>query len=143
MSVSVYDDGLNAALNGALKALRDTSPVMRAVGRTIESNVHVRFDTKTAPDGSAWKPWATSTAKARAKEGRGTLLEYTGRMRASLAMTSDRKSATVAFGVPYASFVEKVRPVLLDGDHLGAEDEADVIAAAMKALKRQLRLESA
>jgi len=142
MTITVDSRALTQVLNDSLASLRDTKPVMRAIGRVLESNVQIRFDTKTAPDGSEWKPWAPSTAKARAKEGRGTLLEYTGRMRASLAVNVDKNRVEIGFGVPYAEFVEKVRPVLLDGGQLGAEDADDVMDAAMKAIKKQMRLET-
>lgn len=141
MSVTVDRAALDRALQDALKALRDTRPVMRAIGRVLESNVEIRFDTKTAPDGSAWKPWAKSTAKQRAKEGRGTLLEYTGRMRASLAVNVQKNEVEIGFGVPYAQFVEVTRPVLLDKGQLGKEDADDVMDAALKSIKKQMRLE--
>jgi phage gpG-like protein len=142
MSVTVESKDLAKDLQKALALLRDTRPVMKAIGRVLESNAQMRFDTKTAPDGSAWKPWAASTAKQRAKEGRGTLLEYTGRMRASLAVDVDKNSVEIGFGVPYAQFVEATRPVLLDGGQLGTEDADDVMDAASKAIRKQFRLET-
>lgn len=142
MKVTVTDTSVMAALGAMHKLLRDTTPVMRAIGRKLESNVNVRFDTKTAPDGQPWKPWAPSTAKARAREGRGTLLEYTGRMRDSLTFNADRTSVEVGFGVAYAKFHEPYRPMLFDNGNLSNDDLNDVMAVALRAFRKQLKLES-
>ena len=144
ITLAVVDHGVLGALAAMTDQLRDMSPVMKAIGRKLESNVNVRFDTKTAPDGSAWAPWAESTAAARAEEGRGTLLEYTGRMRDSLTSNADAKSLEVGFGVPYAVYHEvgtsrmPARPVLFDGNTLGQDDLDDVLAVALRSFKRQL-----
>ena len=149
IKVSVVDKGVLGALAVMQKQLRDMTPVMKAIGRKLESNTHVRFDTKTAPDGSSWAPWSEETAKAREEEGRGTLLEYTGRMRDSLTYEADKDSVTVGFGVPYAIHHERgtkripARPMLFDGDSLGQQDLDDVLAVALRAFKRQLNKQGA
>lgn len=142
--VKVADRGLSKVLSAALRALGgQAKPVMSAVGAALEQNANLRFDTKTAPDGSAWKAWAPATAAARAREGRGTLLEYTGRLRDSLTYTATNDSVEVGFGVTYAPYVDKLRPLLLDNGKLGTDDAEDAVAAAMAALKKQLNLRGA
>lgn len=146
ITVAVVDTGALGLLVELQRQLRDLTPVMKAIGRKLESNVNVRFDTKTAPDGSAWAPWSETTAAARAEEGRGTLLEYTGRMRDSLAYEATATSVEVGFGVPYAVYHEvgtsrmPARPVLFDGDSLGSADLDDVVAVALRQFKKQLKL---
>lgn len=85
------------------RKLGDLRPAMDALGALLESRVHLRFDTKTDPAGAAWTPWAPSTAKQRAKSGRGTLLEQTRRMLDSLTHVADEDWLEVGFGVPYAA----------------------------------------
>lgn len=149
LTVSLENSQLQAVLNSAMATLRDTTPVMRAIGQQLESNINTRFATKTAPSGAAWAPWSKGTARSRADEGRGTLLSYTGRLQDSLTFTATRDSVTVGFGVPYAQYHEygtarmPARPMLFDNNNLGEEDLADVLDAATKALRRQLRLEIA
>ncbi len=149
LKVTLEDKGLLVVLARMQATLKDTSPVMKAIGRKLESNINVRFDTKTAPDGSAWAPWAESTAAARAHEGRGTLLEYTGRMRDSLAFIADNSSVEVGFGVPYAKHHEHgtkrmpARPVLFHNGQLAQGDLDDAVSAALSAIKRQFNKESA
>lgn len=83
--------------------LGNPRPLLDELGAVLESRVQQRFDTKTDPAGAAWTPWAKSTARQRAKSGRGTLLEQTRRLRNSLTHAADRQSVTVGFGVPYAA----------------------------------------
>jgi len=142
IKVTVTDRGVMLAVRAMTQILQDATPVMKAIGRTLESNVNVRFDTKTAPDGQPWAPWAPSTAAARAREGRGTLLEYTGRMRDSLTYVADAHSVEVGFGVPYAKYHEPYRPLLLDNGNLSNDDLNDALDAALKAFRKQLRMEA-
>lgn len=145
LQVELDSEVLTASLQKAKQQLSNMRPVMAAIGAAIEQNVQLRFDSKTAPDGTPWKPWAAKTAMARSKEGRGTLLEYTGRMRDSLTYVADNDSVAIGFGVPYASFHEfgtgdiPARPMLLDNGQLSADDTADALSAAERALDRLLK----
>lgn len=144
LQVQVVDKGLSRFLAKALRLLDGQGkPINEAIGAALEQNANLRFDTKTDPAGNPWREWAPSTAKARAAEGRGTLLEYTGRLRDSLTHVADNDSVEVGFGVPYARYVDKVRPLLLDNGKLGKDDAEDAIAAAMTALQKQLNLRGA
>lgn len=94
------------------KRLGDLSPVYDEIGAFIESQANIRFDTKTDPDGHAWQAWADSTAKRRAKQGRGTLMSFSGLLRTSLTHTADADGVVVGFsatnksGGGYASPLE-------------------------------------
>lgn len=143
LSVRVTDKGVGLALRRMSALLSDMTPINQAIGSRLERNINLRFDTHTAPDGSAWKQWAPSTAAARAAEGRGTLLQFTGRMRDSLTHAADQAGVEVGFGVDYAVFAEYGgRPLLFDGGQLGDEDANDALKAALQAFRKQLRIQS-
>ena len=150
LTVKVEDKGVSLALQRMSTLLRDMTPVFAAIGSRIERNVNIRFDTKTAPDGKQWAMWSPETADDRAKSGRGTLLEYTGRMRDSLTFSATSKSVDIGFGVDYAQYHEQVTPgkgalpkraMLFDNGHLSDGDMNDALAAALTAFRKQLRIE--
>jgi phage gpG-like protein len=139
--VTVQDKGIGMALATMTKLLSgQMAPIYRAVGSKVESNVHVRFDTKSDPDGKPWAEWSQPHAAKRKKEGRGTILEYTGRMRDSLTYVADNEGVEVGFGVDYAQWNEPTRHMLFSAHGgLSEEDKNDALNAAMKALRRQLK----
>lgn len=56
--IEIRDEGLDAAigaLKGASRVMRDPD-LKLAIGRYFSSEAKGRFDSKTAPDGSGWKP---------------------------------------------------------------------------------------
>jgi phage gpG-like protein len=148
LTVTVHDAGLGLALTRMTALLRNMQPVYRAIGARLESNAHIRQDTHTAPDGTAWAAWAPATARARAASGRGTLLSYTGRMRASLTHFADNQGVEVGFGVAYAVPHETgtrhmpKRALLFDNGHLSNDDSNDALKAAMAAFRKQLPLQT-
>src|SRR5574337_1131207 len=79
---------LQAALERAVARLERPRDLMQALGDRLVGNIERRFDTKRDPQGVPWRALAASTGKRYAAEDkgsrRGTLLERTGRMRASL-----------------------------------------------------------
>ena len=86
--------------------LSDMSTVYEDIGTFLESQVNIRFDTKTDPDGHAWQGWAESTAKRRKQQKRGTLMSFSGQLRQSLTHAADASGVVVGFGVDYASPLE-------------------------------------
>lgn len=143
LRLTVQDAGVYGLLSRLQSQLRDMTPVYKAMGSKLERNVQVRFDTKEDPNGNPWKAWAPSTAAARAREGRGTLLEYTGRMRASLTHLATNQSVEVGFGVPYAVYHEESRPLLFaDQNGLSDDDMRDAMDAAQRAFRRALKLQN-
>lgn len=135
--VQVDSVQLQAALEEKSKQLSDMEPLFDEIGSLLESRVHLRFDMKTDPDGAPWAPWSPRTAAQRARQGRGTLLEFSGRMRDSLAYEAFDDRVEIGFGVDYASVHEfgsrkrgiPARHMLLatDEESLGEEDLADVL----------------
>lgn len=148
IAVTVRDQGVGLALQRMTAALQDMRPVYKAIGAKLERNAHLRFDLKEAPSGAAWVPWAPSTAAARKAEGRGTLLSYTGRMQASLTFLASASQVEVGFGVPYAAAHEfgtkrtPARPLLLDRGNLSNSDLNDALDVAMRAFRKQLKLQA-
>jgi phage virion morphogenesis protein len=130
-----------ALLDALGSQLRSRTAAHEAVASTLLRRIHTRFDTKRDPDGRSWVPWAPATAEMRAAEGRGTLLQYTGRMRASLSARADSKGVYVGFGVPYAKYHETgtrrmpARPVL-GAKSLSRGDALAVYAAVRRTFER-------
>lgn len=146
MSVRVEIVGIADALATTERVenrLLNLEPLFRDIGALLESNANVRFDTKTDPDGKAWPEWADSTRKAREREGRGTLMEYSGLMREGLTSAFGPSFAEVLLSAPYAGAHESPgasshlprRAVLTSADGgLGAQDLDDVLNAIEKYL---------
>jgi hypothetical protein len=91
------EDALRAALAKAVSQVRDPHAMLEGISGVLEMRINARFDSKTDPQGQAWAPLAPRTLKRYAREDtpktgpnagtvvkRGTLLERTGQMRASL-----------------------------------------------------------
>jgi phage virion morphogenesis protein len=144
--VKVDDRTVSAALAKLRARLGDMTPVYTRIGATIEGRVQMRFDTRTAPSGKPWAPWSDRTAAMRKREGRGSLLVYTGHMRTSLSYRATRDWVRIGFTVPYAKYHEfgtrrgkrrhiPARPMLFSGRGLGAGDKS----AVMGVLKSWLR----
>lgn len=140
IGITIVDNGVIAALGRARNALASKRKFHKAAGAVLEKRQQQRFDTKTAPSGRDWAKWSPATAAARAKEGRGTLLEYTGKLRDSLAYTASETGMTIGFGVPYAGNVASLRPLLFENGRLAKPDESAVLAAALEVLRKQMRL---
>ncbi len=146
VSVVIKGDDAIRAVALVRSGLLNLRPVYEAMGQAFERQVQLRFDTKTSPTGKPWKAWAEGTAEQRSEEGRGTLLEYTGRMRDSLTSQASDDGVRVGFGVAYAKFHElgtrfmPARPLLLEGGKtLSADDEQVLVAAAVRAIRNQLK----
>lgn len=160
-------DGLRIVVNDApviehLERLRDRlhdmAPMMEDIGATLEREVNIRFDTKRDPSGEAWAPLAPSTRNAYARADtrpargggvevarRGTLLERTGLMRASLTHEASADQVEIGFGRPYAGYHETgtrrmPRRGLLTADpstgELGADDQRSVLGIIEDFLRR-------
>lgn len=147
--VSITDVNVGKTLQAMRAQLSSMEPVYKAIGTKLESNINLRFDTKTDPAGKAWAPWSEYTKKKREKQKRGTLLEFTGRMRDSLTFIADNEGVEVGFGLEYAKYHEGLtkgkgiipkRAMLFDNGQLSATDATDVIAAAMGAIQKKLNL---
>lgn len=106
----------------------DLRPLLDAIGARLEMNAHLRFDLKRDPEGIPWDPWSAETAEKRKKEGRGTLLEYTGMLRSGTQPLLTNDTVEVGFDASYAPYVDRKgrRLLLTEGGAIGAADEASI-----------------
>lgn len=72
------DGAFEAALGGLVRGLDNLEPLMERFGVYLESSTIERFDTETAPDGSAWDQ------SIRAKEEGGQTLTDSSQLRSSI-----------------------------------------------------------
>lgn len=141
VTTEVKAEAVQRALSQLRAARTGLRSGMRAIASALERQVQLRFDLKEDPDGRPWRPWSPATQAAREREGRGTLLEYTGRMRDSLASRYTDTTAEVGFGVSYAKHHEVPggrRMLLSASGRLGAADERAVVEALTAQLEKLL-----
>ncbi len=106
MKTNKHPSKLTEQLN--LKA-RDQKKMLQEMGPLLVAAVRDRIEKKKAgPDGVRWKPWATSTAIARRREGTaGTgLLLRTGELRDSIEYTVQGPKVSVSTRLPYAQYLQ-------------------------------------
>lgn len=92
-----------AQLRGRLDNL---GPAWQEAGDELVARADRRFESKTDPAGNAWEKWRPRTARLRAKEGRGTLLEHTRMLRASLDADASRDHLVLGLGMGYGPYHE-------------------------------------
>lgn len=149
-SIELDDAALIARLNAAVQQLARPRRLMNSIGAIMERNVNLRFDTKTDPNGQPWAPLAPSTRAKYDQEDltinrrtfeatikrKGSLLERTGAMRASLTHNAGDDFMEVGFGDFVAQFHETGTARMPDRGlltanpftaELGAQDREDVL----------------
>ena len=148
---------LQAGLLQAVQRLQQPRDLMQALGGVLVANIQRRFDTKTDPSGQRWAPWADATRAGYDRADtqrtgknagqvvrRGTLLERTGQMRASLVANATDNQVEVGMSRPTNGGAWSIpllhetgtarmprRGIFLadpDAGTLGAGDEADLQA---------------
>lgn len=103
------DTVLPDALGRLEAAMQDFTPVMADIASMMEQEIRHRFETATAPDGSAWKP-----SQRAARDGGKTLIDKTVLL-SSISAAWDATSATAGTNVEYGAYhqlgVQKMVPV--------------------------------
>lgn len=103
-----------ASAKALRKGLFAMAPLFRELGRVLESNYQVRFDTKRDPDGAKWPGWAPSTKKQRQKagyvQGRSLLQLHNPGMRDSLTVRHGPDFVEMNMSSPYAKYHEQLTP---------------------------------
>lgn len=147
LTITVDDSAFRATMRRLQEGMADLTPVMERIGNTLETNTRNRFETRTDPNGQAWKPWAAKTLKYYPFAGtkyvneddgpaNGKLLDRHGRMLRVLSYEADSNSVRVGFDMPYATYHEHGtkkmprRGMLMgnpDAGTLGQADERAVI----------------
>lgn len=136
---------LQARLARAITGMQHPQALMEAIGARLMTNIQLRFETKTDPDGYAWLPLAASTKARYAKQDtgadgtqrrQGSLLQRTGLMLQSLGYLAGDTQLEIGFSRPYAYWHEigtqrMPRRSMLMGDpvagRLGETDRQDVL----------------
>ncbi len=136
IDITTDDSAFRASLEQLKRRLGNLKPVMQSIGMELESRISGRFESRTDPSGSAWAPWAQSTADNYSDWGNHRLLDRYGDMLASLNHQANATSVRVGFGQTYAAFHEfgtdsMPRRGLLfadpDAGTLAEDDEAAVL----------------
>ena len=115
--LTIYDPGIQSLLQQLQNKLENVEPALHDIGVTLESRIAQRFETRTDPQGRAWKEWAKSTdkyypdpgTKATAKAGRPAnrrLLDRYGDMLEGLSSQTTANSVRIGFNQPYAIYHE-------------------------------------
>ena len=88
-----------AGLDSASARAADLTPAMLAIASYLETEVDLRFETASGPDGKPWLP------SLRAREGKrgGLTLTDIGHLRERITSQADATSAEVGTNVPYAN----------------------------------------
>lgn len=94
--------------------MRDTTPVMRAIGTGLVEGTHTRFGQGVDPDGNAWAP--LNPVYAAGKRGNGILREsgMSGGLMGSITFAAGRDQVRVGTNKIYAAihqFGGTIRPV--------------------------------
>jgi hypothetical protein len=58
--IEISNEPVLEFFNRLITTGEDMSPIMDAIGVTLESRVSARFITRTDPEGNAWAPWKPS-----------------------------------------------------------------------------------
>ena len=107
VTIEIESRALQAVLDELIRRGQDMSPVLHAIGSTLENRTRARFESKTDPDGKAWAPWAESTRKqyAKADKGsrKGSLLDRAGHMLDSLSYQVEGDGVRLGVNVPYGA----------------------------------------
>lgn len=86
----------------------ERSDFLNELGIGMVQEVHKRIaDSKQSPDGTPWRPWATSTAKARRRAGASSSLLYnSGDLYRSINYNVTGDKLTISSSVPYAKYLQ-------------------------------------
>lgn len=117
LTITVDDSAFRATMRRLQEGMSNLTPVMERIGYTLEANIQNRFETRTDPNGQAWKPWAPKTlkfypfagtkyAKGDDGPGNGRLLNRHGTMLDGLTYQADANSVRIGFKDAYAKFHE-------------------------------------
>ena len=117
LTITADHSAFKAYLDKLQRSLGDLTPVMVAIGGEMQSRVSARFETKTDPDGVAWRPWKPSTDKYYPRAGTASaiknggagnelLLDRYGELLKGLSWQADSNSVRIGFDQIYATFHE-------------------------------------
>ena len=147
IKIQIESQSVTDAFNRLLQAGDDMTPIMDAIGLTMENRTRERFETKTDPTGASWESWKPSTIKSYPKDGNKRLLNRFNDMLGSLNYQTESHSVFIGFGQSYAEYHEfgtskMVRRGMLTADPvagtLGAGDEQAIMDVLRGALQNAI-----
>lgn len=106
ITVDVDDTKLTAFLRGQIAKMENLRPFFANVGEHMLNSVEDRFDTQTAPDGSAWTPLSPVTVAGRLKRHGNaelTILRESGRLAGSFNYNASVSQVTIGTPMVYAA----------------------------------------
>lgn len=102
-SITLDDSAILGLFDRLEKAGGDVAGALDEIGVYLTASTQQRFLTKTDPDGRGWVPWAPSTAKARARSGKGDLLRLSQDLFRSITHVTGPRSVKVGTDRQYGA----------------------------------------
>lgn len=106
-SITVTGDDIQSALNGLLRQINDTRPVMRAISEVLLDSIEESLDNEADPEtGAPWQPLADVTIAQRKRAGKwpGKMLQYSqGGLASSFSANYGDQFAAASSNKPYAA----------------------------------------
>jgi len=69
LKISIDDREVQGLLKRLMKRMADMTPALAEIGEIVMESIQRNFEEKRAPDGSKWKPLASSTLKRKRHPG--------------------------------------------------------------------------
>ncbi len=101
IKIELDDASVQAAFNRLLRAGRDLTPVMAAIGEHLLNTTRERFDDEQSPEGKPWTPLSAMTL-ARKRKNRDKILTEYGHLRGTLAYRAGRQHIEIGSTRIYA-----------------------------------------
>jgi phage gpG-like protein len=123
IQIVINESQLQGGLSELTAKLTNLKPAFADIGESALRKVRKRFDTETAPDGTAWKTLAESTIKAKAHRKRtgkpyrtnaepSAILKDTFTLRDSITYRPTNQSVAIGTNIFYGGFNQNTRPFL-------------------------------
>ena len=103
ITYTIQDEQVRRAFNQLSWTVKNTLPIMNAVGTALVEGTHQRFENGTGPDGAAWAP--LNPGYAAGKRGPGILRESGNRggLMGSITRRASKDSVEVGTNKVYAA----------------------------------------
>lgn len=112
ITIAVRDDDIRAVLAGVVARARNLRVPFAEIGAALVTSALQRFEAQRDPTGTAWKPLAPSTlrakkralrAKKRPSNAKPAILADSGDLRRSINFRASADGVSVGTNVPYAA----------------------------------------
>ena len=100
ITTRIDDRAVRRAFNKLEGVMKNTTPIMAAIGTGIVGSTHQRFVSQTDPDGAAWQALNPEYAEGKRNS---RILSESGRLRDSISSSPGRDEVQVGTNVIYAA----------------------------------------